>query len=269
MNRDLRDVLDGLPPLACAFSGGLDSRFLLACCLEAGHDVVAVHVTGPHIPAAETRGARDFARVMGARLLEIEIDPLSVPEVARTDRTRCYHCKKLLIASMRRVLAEHGEDGRLLCDGSNHDDQAKYRPGLRALAEEGVCSPLARAGLSKRTIAMEARAMGFPLPAEQARPCLLTRYAYGLEVRVDELRRLERAEEELLALTAPDGSPLLGDFRLRLTPGPVLQVQRLPEESRRAVDGILRRHGFHPYATVRTDAVSGFFDAQGANAAAR
>ncbi len=269
MNPQLRDILDGLPPLACAFSGGLDSRYLLACCLEAGHDTLAVHVTGPHIPSAETRGARDFARVMGVRLIEVAYNPLSAPEVARTDKARCYHCKKLLIASIRRVLAGQGEDGRLLCDGSNHDDQSRYRPGIRALAEEHVFSPLARAGLSKQTITMESRAMGFPLPAEQARPCLLTRYAYGLEVRVDELRRIEQAEEEFLALTAPDGSPLLGDFRLRLTPAPVLQVQRFREESRRTIDDILRRHGFHPCAIVQTDAVSGFFDALGADTAVR
>ncbi|MDO5536155.1 MAG: PP-loop family protein [Desulfovibrionaceae bacterium] len=257
----LKDILARLPKLAVAFSGGLDSRFLCASCLAEGHDILAVHITGPHIPAAETGGARDFAEAMNLPYAEIEMDPLTVPEVAFTSPRRCYFCKKNLMRGIRERLAAMGEGGRLLCDGSNADDQSKYRPGLRALAEEHVLSPLAEAGLTKAEITRRAQAMGFPLPAEKARPCLLTRYDYGLEVRRDELHRLELAEAELFALADGSGRRLLDDFRLRLTPAPLLQVLDWREEWLGPVRSVLERHGFAPFTILRTETISGYFDA--------
>ncbi len=260
MDARLKNILEGLPPVAVAFSGGLDSRFLLASCLEAGHDVMAVHVTGPHIPATETAGARDFAATMGIRLIEVTVDPLSVPEVARTDRMRCYHCKKVLMGAIKRVLKDAGESHRLLCDGSNFDDQDKYRPGIRALREENVFSPLAQSGLVKKEIIRQAAAMGFPLPAERARPCLLTRYDYGLMVSLEELRRLEQAEAAIMTFAGDASACPLVDFRLRLTPAPMLQALEWREEWLPTITAIMEQHGFTPFTVVRTQTISGWFD---------
>ena len=180
-------------------------------------------------------------------------------------RERCYDCKKGLIAALRGVLRERrageGSD-RLLCDGSNADDLRAFRPGLRALSEARVRSPLAEAGLGKPAIRALAASTGLDRPEQTARPCLLTRLAYGLAPDAALLARLARAEATLAQLPAPDDdASALGDFRLRLRPAPLLQVTRPPGALRPLVDEILARHGFAPCETRETSGVSGFFDA--------
>ena len=253
--------------LAIAFSGGLDSRFLCASALEAGCDVLAIHIQGPHIPCGESEGARAFAAVMGLRLAEVMVDPLSVPQIANTDPMRCYYCKKLMLQSLGSVLANLGEKDRVLCDGSNADDLSRYRPGLKALREEGVLSPLALAGLSKADIRKKAKDMGFPLPKEQARPCLLTRYDYHLPVKKEELARIEKAEEALLELEDENGKPCFADLRLRLTPTPLLQVTRFLPQWKERTDKIMAANGFGGYTIVETASISGFFDREKSAAA--
>ena len=248
------------PRLALALSGGLDSRFLCASALRAGCDVLAVHVQGPHVPASETEGARAFAEHLGLRLVELSLDPLTVPHIANTDPLRCYHCKKLMLGRMRALVQDLGEADRVLCDGSNHDDLSKYRPGLRALKEENVASPLALCGLAKKDIRGRAERMGIPLPELRARPCLLTRYDYHLPVRREELARLEGAETALLALVRHDGTPLFEDVRIRLTPFPKLQVMAFDESMRSQVDAVMASHGFAPYEVLVTPTISGYYD---------
>ncbi len=251
------------PRLAIAFSGGLDSRFLCACALRAGCDVLAVHVKGPHVPANETEGARAFARRMGLRMVETTLDPLTVPQIANTDPLRCYYCKQFMLGRMRALVRGLGEADRVLCDGSNHDDLSKYRPGLRALQEENIVSPLALCGLTKKDIRERAEQMGIPLPEEGARPCLLTRYDYHLPVRREELARLESAETALLTLARPDKTPFFKDLRIRLTPTPKLQVTAFDESMREQVDAIMTRHGLSPYEILVTPTISGYYDQGG------
>ena len=92
-------------PLAVAFSGGLDSRFLCFALRRAGCDVLALHATGPHVPQAESEAARRWARAQGLPLLEVRHDPLSLPEVAVNSRERCYACKRVLMRRLREALA--------------------------------------------------------------------------------------------------------------------------------------------------------------------
>lgn len=251
------------PRLAIAFSGGLDSRFLCASALKAGCDVLAVHVNGPHVPANETRGAREFAKTIGLRVEEMTLDPLTVPQIANTDPLRCYYCKKYMLGRMATLVRDLGETDRVLCDGSNFDDLSKYRPGLRALEEEKVASPLAICGLSKKDIRERAMAMGIPLPEEGARPCLLTRYDYHLAVRREDLVRLEGAEKALLAILREDETPLFEDLRIRLTPSPKLQVTAFDESRRADVDAVMARFGFTPYEVLVTPTISGYYDRKG------
>ncbi|MGE9984186.1 PP-loop family protein [Desulfovibrio sp. SGI.169] len=262
---DFVRVLRALPPLAVALSGGLDSRFLCHAARLCGCDVLALHARGPHIPPEESAQAAQWARDVGLPLLMLDFDPLALPEVARNSRERCHGCKKELIAALRALLRERraGESrDRLLCDGSNADDLRAFRPGLRALAEARVRSPLAEAGLGKPAIRALAAATGLDRPEQQARPCLLTRLAYGLSPDAALLARLARAEAALARLPAPeDGWPALGDFRLRLRPAPLLQVTRLPEALRPRVEALLAAHGFAPCDIRRADDISGFFDA--------
>jgi len=264
----LAAVLRGLPRLAVAFSGGLDSRFLCHAALLCGCDVLAVHAQGPHIAAQESAEAVAWAQKRGLRLLVAGYDPLALPEVAENSALRCYGCKKGLVALLRGQLAAlEKEDGpRVLCDGTNADDLLAYRPGLRALAEGGVRSPLAEAGLSKAALREAARATGLDRPDQRARPCLLTRLAYGLRPQAAVLERLAACEEALAALEAPVageavGVPALGDFRLRLAPEPVLQAERLSDAQRPQVEAVLRANGFWPCAFKIGGAISGFYDA--------
>ena len=255
---DLARVLARMPRLALAFSGGLDSRFLCHAALLCECDVLAVHACGPHIPLRESTEAQAWARQRGIPLRVLHYDPLTFPEVAHTGKLRCYACKKGLIALIRNQLET--EPDRVLCDGTNADDMRAYRPGLRALSEEGVRSPLAEAGLTKAAVRTAARACGLDRPEQRARPCLLTRYAYGLTPDGPTLQKLDKAETAVEALTAEAGMPL-GDFRLRLTPAPLLQAQHLPKNLHAAIHVILEQYGFPRCTLVETHTISGFFDA--------
>lgn len=218
------------PRLAIAFSGGLDSRFLCFSALRAGASVLALHARGPHIPEYETREAVDFAENLHLPLIVFDTDPLTLPDAAHNTKRRCYACKKNLLSRIRALLAERGETERTLCDGTNHSDLAVFRPGLLALQEEGVLSPLALSGYDKPLIREKAVEEGMALPSFPPRPCLLTRYAYGLCPERAVLAALGRAEKKLLDLKNGEGGRLLGDFRLRLTPDPVLQCTRFLSE---------------------------------------
>ena len=262
----LRDVLSGLPRMAVALSGGLDSRFLCHMASACGCDVVAVHGAGPHVPEEESAAAREWAKGRGLRLLTFVHDPLGLPEVMANSRERCYACKRALIAGMREVLAGAGEGARVLCDGGNLDDLKAFRPGLRAVAEARVRSPLAEAGLTKATLRELARATGLDRPDQPARPCVLTRLAYGMEPTAGLLARVAAAEAALAALDAEDRAAFgatggFGEFRLRLSPEPVMQCARLPERLAPGVEAVLAAHGFTPFSVVRGEKVSGFFDA--------
>lgn len=263
----LRAVLSGLPRLAVALSGGLDSRFLCHMALASGCDVLALHGEGPHVPEEESAAARAWAQSRGLRLITFVHDPLALPEVAANSRERCYACKRALIGGMRATLTVAGEAGRALCDGGNADDQRAFRPGLRAVAEAGVRSPLAEAGLTKAAIRELARATGLDRPEQAARPCLLTRLAYGMRPDAALLARVAAAEAALAALDAADREAYgaaggFGDFRLRLTPEPVLQCARLPERLAPAAEAVLAEQGFAPFSVVTGGTVSGFFDAR-------
>ena len=269
----LAAVLRDLPRVAIAYSGGLDSRLLCHAALLCGCDVLAVHVYGPHIPPQESAGAAAWAQERALPLHTARFDPLALHEVGDNSPQRCYGCKTGLIALLRAELAHvaQADQGRVLCDGTNADDLQAYRPGLRALTEGDVRSPLAEAGLTKAQVREAARATGLDRPEQRARPCLLTRLAYGMRPDAGTLARLAAAEADLAMLGATPSAPgmmvdedcagALGDFRLRLTPEPVLQAENLPEHLRPEVQNILLRHGFWPCALEAGGKVSGFFDA--------
>lgn len=178
-HKALEDILGGLPVLAVALSGGVDSRFLVHMALRAGCRVVALHATGPHVAPRETLWARDWAQRTEVRLMLVEFDPLPIPAVTSGSPDRCYHCKRALMQALRRALPEDAACAPL-CDGTNADDLAAHRPGLRALHECGVRSPLAEAGIHKAHIRTLGAATGLAAPEQAARPCLLTRLPYGM-----------------------------------------------------------------------------------------
>jgi len=240
-----------LSPLAIALSGGLDSRFLAHAARLASCDITLLHASGPHVSPRESERAARWAAGQGSPLHVIFFDPLALPAVAEHTRERCYFCKKALLETLRPHAA-----GSTLCDGTQADDLLHpYRPGQRAIKEAGLYSPLAEIGLGKTRIRELAAFSGLAHTTQPARPCLLTRLAYGLRPDAETLARLAAAEAAL-----EDAG--LHDFRLRLTPAPQLHVLALPENMRASVTRVLAAHGFAEAQTLLLDSLSGFFDRQ-------
>ncbi|MBQ1846284.1 MAG: PP-loop family protein [Desulfovibrio sp.] len=256
-------VADRMPRLAVAYSGGLDSRFLCFAASRAGASVLALHCHGPHIPEEETEEAIAFVREARLRLELVQADPLALPEVACGAKLRCYACKKLMLSRIKARLKELGEEDRVLCDGSNTDDLAVFRPGRKALEEEGVRSPLCECGIVKQDLLDLAQTLPSLAPSRPPRPCLLTRLAYGVPPSAGLLERLARAEAGLARLKDETGQPLLGDFRLRITPKPLLQAERFEDAWRSLAAPLLEQEGFAGFGVLAGGPVSGYFDREG------
>ena len=203
----LETAPDGL--FALAYSGGLDSRFLAHAAGLFGMKPLLLHVTGPHIPPEETAFAREWAEKHALPFREVPVDPLRLPPVAAGARDRCYACKKELFS---RLLAESSLP---LCDGTNASDASAYRPGIRAVRELGVISPLALAGLGKKEIHFLAGSTGMEHPMQKARPCLLTRLPYGTTPTREILSAVAAGEAAARAVLAREKREEV-DLRLRL-----------------------------------------------------
>lgn len=241
--------------LAIACSGGLDSRFLCHMVQQAGLPLLLLHAQGPHIPPGESLWMQDWARQRGLELRLLPFDPLALPGVADNSPQRCYFCKQALMRCLRDSLAAPDSRKRtwILCDGTNADDLHAHRPGLRALQEAHILSPLAACGISKERVRHWARETGLEQADQQARPCLLTRLAYGMRPTPQLLQSLAACETALSQAGLPD-------LRLRLTPAPVLQSLPLNEEQRSNARRLLEQHHFGHATMVEEQALSGYFD---------
>ena len=222
----LRALLHAYSPLVVAFSGGLDSRFLTHTAglwAFEGIRVHLLHCTGPHVPETETRAAVLWAEGRGLPLTLVAVDPLAISAVRGNAKDRCYHCKHHLFSTLLDIARTSPlvPQGATLCDGTNADDCTAYRPGLRALQELAIRSPLAEAGLGKAMLRSLGAATGLDNPGQAARPCLLTRFAYDTPAEPNVLTALGAAEEtvdRLLAAWAVEtGQEAQPEFRLRLT----------------------------------------------------
>lgn len=237
--------------LAIAYSGGLDSRFLAHVALMMKPErVLLLHAVGPHTTAVETARAEDWAVGHGAVFVRVEVNPLQVREVRENSRERCYYCKRGLFQAL---LHQAGE--AVLVDGSNASDTQGYRPGLKALAELGIRSPLMVAGLTKPQIHDLAAELELSEPWQRARPCLLTRVPYGMPLDESVLRELEAQEARVeLVLGSGPNSP---DFRLRVVPdeGFLLQIQSAEEALLRTMQA-----AFPSLCVTLVEQVSGYYD---------
>ncbi|MDR0452218.1 MAG: ATP-dependent sacrificial sulfur transferase LarE [Treponema sp.] len=209
--------------VAVAFSGGVDSSFLCYAAREAlGDKAIAITVVSPMLPKSETDCAGEVAAKIGIRHFLIEEDEID-EEVAANPKERCYFCKKIEFAA---IMAEAGKHGiHTVLDGSNRDDPGDYRPGLKALAELEIFSPLRAAELGKAEIRELSRRFDLPTWDKPAFACLASRIPYGERIDREKLSRIEKAEDALR-------SAGFRQFRVR-SHGDIARIEVAPEERRR------------------------------------
>lgn len=189
----LLDRLSALGSVLVAYSGGVDSS-LLAVASQAvlGTNALAVLALSDLAAPGESDAARDLAKSLSLRLIEVETYELADPRLAANPPDRCYHCKCELFDLLRRVAETHGL--AWVADGSNADDLADHRPGRRAAAEYGIISPLETCGFTKTDIRESARMLGLPNWDKPSMACLASRIPYGTPITEDVLVRISNAE---------------------------------------------------------------------------
>ena len=203
----LQEFFTEYPKAALGFSGGVDSSYLLWAAVNAGADIAPYYIQTAFQPAFELEDAKRLCEQIGVKLNVIQLDALADPRVAANPANRCYYCKVGLFGALRARAKADGYD--LLLDGTNASDDAGDRPGMKALREMEVHSPLRECGLTKAMIRQESRKAGLFTWDKPSYACLATRVPTGRTITPELLRRVEGAETALFALG-------FTDFRVRL-----------------------------------------------------
>ena len=206
------------PRAALAFSGGVDSSYLLYAAKQLGCDVHAYFIKSAFQPQFELDDARRLAEQLKVPFSVAELDALENPQVAANDPLRCYYCKTTLFTQLRKLAAKDGYT--LLMDGTNASDNFEGRPGMRALQELGVRSPLRECGLTKDKIRSLSREAGLFTSEKPSYACLATRIPTGTKITAALLKKVEQGENRMFAMG-------FTDFRIRFFHG-AAKIQ-LPE----------------------------------------
>jgi len=197
--KDARRIVRGLDSVLVAYSGGVDSTLLLKLAMdELGDGTVAVLASSPAYPESEQQEARDLARSLGARLVEVTTSEVELEAYARNNPDRCFHCKEELFDTLEPVQRNLGLAH--LAYGATADDAGDHRPGHASAVRRGVRFPLLEAGMPKSEIRAAARAVGLRNWNKPSFACLSSRIPHGTPVTVTALRQIEAAEAALKAM---------------------------------------------------------------------
>jgi len=223
---ELREFFERHPKVAIAFSGGTDSAFLLYSASKYAEDVHAYFVKAQFQPDFELDDARRLAEELGVPLTVIPGDVFANPDVVRNDRLRCYYCKR---ANFSSILEHAVKDGyELVLDGTNASDDPSDRPGMRAIEELGVLSPLKECGLSKDEVRRLSREAGLFTADKPSYSCLATRIPTDTPIDPESLRLVESGEIALFDLG-------FSDLRVRKI-GSTAKIQLTAGQMPRAVE---------------------------------
>lgn len=227
----LKGNLKAMERVIIAFSGGVDSAFLLKAASMAGlSKILAVTGVSESLPEHELSFAREIAASLNIEHRLLVTEELKDVNYANNPPDRCYYCKKDLFSRLRKIADDEGYS--FILDGSNADDANEWRPGRRAALEEGVKSPLLDAALSKKEIRHVSRSLGLPTWDKPAAPCLSSRFQYGRKITAEALDRVSRAEEYIRNIG-------IKEFRVR-DHAEVARIEVHPEDFRIFMNSTVR-----------------------------
>lgn len=237
---ELKDFFKEHPKAAIGFSGGVDSSYLLYEAVRNGADIRPYFIKTAFQPVFELRDAEEIAKGLGLELSIIEFDIFTCEDVIKNTGERCYHCKSTLFGLLKRQAYKDGYT--TILDGTNASDDAVKRPGMRALQEMNVYSPLRECGLTKDEIRKRSKEADLFTWNKPAYACLATRVSEGNKLKPEQLVRVENAEEVLFSMG-------FTDFRVRIFNDAAriqLREEQLIEAVRRRKEIVLSLKPFFP-----------------------
>lgn len=249
---NLKNYLKELGSVAIAFSSGVDSTFLMKVAHDVlGEKAVAVTAVSCSFPVRELNEAKAFCECEHIRQFICDSEELDIDGFSKNPKNRCYLCKKELFSKILDIIHENGIE--YVAEGSNMDDNGDYRPGLLAVAELGIKSPLRHVGLYKSEIRELSKAMGLSTWSKPSFACLSSRFVYGETINREKLKMVELAEEYLLQFN-------LSQVRVRIhgekESGIIARIELAPDEIEKMMKDEVRNKIYNKFKEIGFDYVS-------------